>query len=140
MSCLFSGCGQATNNRGTEELSREGIGTENEGNTDPIAQEPTLQTTLGTTPRPTTEPTSHPTAEPTPEPTAEPTPQPTVELTPQQTVEPMRQSSPEPTEEPETEVNYVVHTNTKKFHKPTCSSVKDIKESNRWDLPAIVRN
>lgn len=29
--------------------------------------------------------------------------------------------------------SYVVNTNTKKFHKPTCSSVKDIKSKNRLD-------
>lgn len=28
---------------------------------------------------------------------------------------------------------FVVNTNTKKFHKPTCSSVKDIKDKNRLD-------
>lgn len=31
------------------------------------------------------------------------------------------------------ESNYVLNTNTKKFHIPTCSSVKRIKESNRKD-------
>lgn len=29
--------------------------------------------------------------------------------------------------------DYVVNTNTEKFHYPYCSSVKKIKESNRWD-------
>lgn len=29
--------------------------------------------------------------------------------------------------------NYVLNRNTKKFHKPTCSSVKQIKDSNRVD-------
>lgn len=29
--------------------------------------------------------------------------------------------------------DYVVNTNTDKFHYPSCSSVKKIKESNRWD-------
>lgn len=29
--------------------------------------------------------------------------------------------------------DYVVNTNTGKFHKPSCSSAKKIKESNRWE-------
>ena len=29
--------------------------------------------------------------------------------------------------------NYVINTNTGKFHYPSCSSVKDIKPENRWD-------
>lgn len=28
--------------------------------------------------------------------------------------------------------NYVVNTNTKKFHYPTCDSVNDMKEANKW--------
>ena len=35
-------------------------------------------------------------------------------------------------EEPE-EITYVMNTNTKKFHRPYCSSVKDIKDKNRRD-------
>ena len=31
------------------------------------------------------------------------------------------------------ESNYVLNTNTKKFHKPSCSSVNKIKQSNRKD-------
>jgi DNA-entry nuclease len=40
----------------------------------------------------------------------------------------------QPTTETEAMVTYIVNTNTKKFHKPSCSSVSDIKESNRWDF------
>ncbi len=29
--------------------------------------------------------------------------------------------------------DYVINTNTGKFHEPSCSSVKEIKDSNRWD-------
>lgn len=29
--------------------------------------------------------------------------------------------------------DYVINKNTKKFHIPSCSSVSDIKDSNRWD-------
>ncbi len=41
------------------------------------------------------------------------------------------------TEAPETdatepEVRYIANTNTKKFHIPSCSSVTDMKESNKW--------
>lgn len=39
----------------------------------------------------------------------------------------------EPGEEENSGQNYVVNKNTKKFHYPHCSSVKDIKESNRWN-------
>lgn len=30
--------------------------------------------------------------------------------------------------------DYVANKNTKKFHEPSCSSVKDIKSKNRWDF------
>lgn len=39
------------------------------------------------------------------------------------------------TEEPE--VNYIANTNTKKFHLPDCSSVKDMKEENKWLFSGI---
>ena len=37
--------------------------------------------------------------------------------------------------EPE-RVAYVLNTNTKKFHKPSCSSVSKMKEKNRQDVTA----
>ncbi len=37
----------------------------------------------------------------------------------------------EETTEGESQVNYVANTNTKKFHVPDCSSVADMKESNK---------
>nr|WP_125116137.1 DNA/RNA non-specific endonuclease [Agathobaculum sp. Marseille-P7918] len=42
---------------------------------------------------------------------------------------------PETTEQapPEDEPNYVLNHNTRKFHRPNCSSVEDIKPSNRED-------
>ena len=42
-------------------------------------------------------------------------------------------SPPEPTEQasPEDEPNYVLNHNTRKFHRPNCSSSEDIKPSNR---------
>ena len=38
---------------------------------------------------------------------------------------------PEPIET-EPQVTYVANTNTKKFHVPSCSSVTDMKERNKW--------
>lgn len=40
----------------------------------------------------------------------------------------------QPTETPTAETTYVLNTSSKKFHKPTCPSVKDIKASNRKDV------
>ena len=37
-------------------------------------------------------------------------------------------------EEAEAQVTYVLNKNTKKFHKPNCSSVTDIKQKNRLDV------
>ena len=44
-------------------------------------------------------------------------------------------SPPEPTEQapPEEEPSYVLNHSTRKFHRPNCSSVEDIKPSNRED-------
>ena len=42
---------------------------------------------------------------------------------------------PPPEEEPQA-VTYVLNTNTMKFHKPTCRSVKQIKPQNRLDTVA----
>lgn len=36
-----------------------------------------------------------------------------------------------PSEEPSTEADYILNTNTKKFHYPSCSSVDDMKEKNK---------
>lgn len=52
--------------------------------------------------------------------------------------EPVLTSDPEPAQESagKEEQEYVLNTNTRKFHKPTCASVGDIKESNRKDVVA----
>lgn len=67
-------------------------------------------------------------------PTIEPSsaePEPTPELTPA----PAPAPDPVPTVEPTAEVHdYVLNTNTKKFHRPDCSSVKTIKDKNRSDV------
>ena len=94
--------------------------------------EPTPQPTPEPTPQPTPEPTPQPTPEPTPQPTPEPTPQPTPEPTPQPTPEPTPQPTPQPTNNPAVR-EYVLNKNTMKFHYPSCNSVKDIKDENRWD-------
>lgn len=90
------------------------------------------------TPRPTREPIQVPTPPPitipaaTPEPTQGPVPTPAPTPRPQPTVAP----TPKPTEAPAVRTNeqsYVLNTNTKKFHYPWCSSVGQMKDSNRWD-------
>ena len=53
--------------------------------------------------------------------------------------EPSAPVTPQQPEEPETsgtgtvQADYVLNTNTKKFHLPSCSSADDIKESNRQE-------
>lgn len=44
--------------------------------------------------------------------------------------------SPEVVEEtsPPASVTYICNTNTKKFHYPTCSSVDQMKETNKWEV------
>jgi len=49
-------------------------------------------------------------------------------------VVPVPTPTPEPEPEPEPApvgTDYVLNTNTKKFHYPSCSSVKQMKESNK---------
>lgn len=90
------------------------------------------------TPEATAEPTSTPT--PTPEPTATPTPTPEPTSTPEPTPKPT--STPAPTPEPTIEpvierapvpvgTDYILNTNTKKFHYTDCRSVKQMKEKNK---------
>lgn len=80
-----------------------------------------------------------PTAEPTPEPTATPTPTPEPTSTPAPTPAPTATPAPTPapTEEPVVEkatptgTDYILNTNTYKFHYPSCSSVKQMKDKNK---------
>ena len=99
-------------------------------------EEPTPEPTA--TPVPTPEPTATP--EPTPEPTNTPAPTPEPTSTPVPTPEPT--STPEPTPEPTAEpvierapvpagTDYILNTNTKKFHYTGCRSVKQMKEKNK---------
>jgi outer membrane biosynthesis protein TonB len=136
--CLFFGCSTLERSLPTEADSGFAatgentlLPTESEIPTkEPItfSPEPTPEQTPELTEEPTGEPTPGPTEEPTPEPTEEPTPEPTEEPTPTPT------SSPGAPKEMEQTVRYVANMNTKKFHYPHCSSVKDIKPSNRWDF------
>lgn len=64
--------------------------------------------------------------EPEPEPESGPKPEPDPETEPEPEPEPEPESEPTPTE-----TTYVLNKNTKKFHYPDCSSVKDIQEKNR---------
>ncbi len=42
-------------------------------------------------------------------------------------------SAGQTTKAQESGITYVVNTNTKKFHRPSCSSVDSMKSKNRWD-------
>ena len=80
----------------------------------------------------TTKPTNKPVVKPT-EPTAVPTTKPTEPAT-----EPSKPSHPttEPSKDnsqSNSDCDYVVNTNSKKFHYPSCSSVKKMNDENRWD-------
>ena len=56
-------------------------------------------------------------------------------LPPETSTEPLPDRAPsaatEASEE-DAQVHYIANTNSKKFHLPTCSSVKDMKECNKW--------
>jgi hypothetical protein len=83
------------------------------------------------TPKPTAKPTA------TPKPTTAPTEAPVQTLGPVQTDAPAPdRSAPaaDPTPSAAQERDYVINTNTGKFHYPSCSSVKDIKPGNRQDV------
>ncbi len=113
-----------------------------------LTQVTTEETTLAPTQEEQTEATILPTEEASQETTVLPTEEtvqettvPPIEETIQATTIPATEETtlPPTTEETTTqqpvseEASYVVNTNTGKFHRPTCSSVKDIKEENRWD-------
>lgn len=57
------------------------------------------------------------------------------ELAAQETEPPSDKTIPgedEDPEETEPQITYIANTNTKKFHYPSCSSVNQMKESNKW--------
>ncbi len=78
------------------------------------------------TPKPTPTPTPAPTSTPVPTPEPTSTPKPTPVLTSEQTAEPMIERAPVPEG-----IDYILNTNTKKFHYTGCSSVKQMKEKNK---------
>lgn len=80
-----------------------------------------------TTPEPSAEATPNPTPSPesTPDPTAKPTSTTTIVPTPKPT------KTPEPNPTQPVEQDYVLNKNTKKFHYPTCDSVKQMKDKNK---------
>ena len=92
-----------------------------------VTQEPTPEPTQLPTGRTVAVATAEPSAEP--EELAEATPEPTPDATPAPTPEP----TPEPTKDPAIHT-YVLNTNTKKFHYPSCSSVRDMKEKNKREV------
>lgn len=130
---LLLGCGIRQNNEETGASSEAQNYTKYEERLPQTEKDEQTKTPITPTPEPTEALTPKPTEASTPKPTEEPTPEPTEKSTPG----PTEKSTPDPTKETGNsapEVTYVVNTNTKKFHKPSCSSVKDIKESNRWDF------
>ena len=48
-------------------------------------------------------------------------------------LEPAAEDAPTRNAQPETAEDYVLNKSSKKFHYPTCTGVKDMKEKNRWD-------
>lgn len=101
-----------------------------------ISAEPSA---IAETPTPTIE------ATPTPSATPEPTPRATPSATPSSTPAPVNSATPAPTveatalvaEEPNDQADvreYVLNTNSRKFHKPSCGSVDTMDASNRQDV------
>lgn len=82
------------------------------------------------TPAPTPEAKPDSTVEPSKSSTPAPTP--SKETTPSHSVEPTPDPAPTPTPTSEPAgPDYVLNTSSKKFHYPSCSSAKQIKESNK---------
>ena len=63
-----------------------------------------------------------------PEPTPEPTPDPTPEPTPEPVEDPEGEPAAEETPAPQT---FILNTNTKKYHDPSCPSVDEMSEKNK---------
>ncbi len=59
--------------------------------------------------------------------------EPTSEFTQKTEPEVSTTSNPEASKEENIKLDYVLNTNTNKFHYPSCKSVEDIKEKNRED-------
>lgn len=102
------------------------------GGSDDTATTPTDPTDSLVETTATTEPTDAPTeaTEPTEPPTEEPTDAPTEPPTDPPTEAPTEAPTDPPATEPEG-ITYVLNTNSHKFHYQSCSSVDDMKESNK---------
>ena len=102
--------------------------------------EPATQATTATTAAPTTVPPTEPSTAPPTEPPTEPATtaatappsDPTEPPTTQPPTEPATEATAPPSES--TPQDYVLNKNSKKFHYPSCSSAKQIKDSNREDF------
>ena len=88
--------------------------------------EPTPEPTSGPAPTPTPEPSPSPAPAPTPEPALEPAPEPVTE--PEQIDGEGDRSAPDALSPVR---DYVLNTNTMKFHTPDCRSVGQMKEENK---------
>ena len=100
-----------------------------------VPDEPTAATAAPVTEAPTQAPTETPTQAPTQTPTEAPTEAPTETATEAPTALVPDDPAPDSATTPDRAVHdYVINTNTGKFHEPSCSSVKQIKDANRWDF------
>lgn len=73
--------------------------------------------------------TASPAPTATPVPTATPSPEPTVDRTFK-----IKNGAVAVNQDDTFEVDYVLNTNTHKFHKPTCSSVDQMKDKNKLEF------
>ncbi len=134
------------NNRSREMQSVETTSKIEKENTKETTTKKTKKTKeLTTTPAPTTTQETTTTQPPTTTQAPTTTPAPTTTQPPTTTPAPTQPptTTPAPTEPPTTQPpttqsyaimgNYVVNTNTGKFHLPGCSSADDIYPENRWD-------
>jgi len=103
-------------------------------------KQPEIRVVPAETAAPTQAVSARPSAAPTAKPSAAPAPESTPAL---QTLSPVQAGDPAPdrsapaeapTSTPAPERDYVLNTNTMKFHVPSCSSVKDMKAYNRKDV------
>ena len=145
---IFAGCGDLSGLTDSVLRQKSSVETARNGADSTVLSEapPTPKPTPVPTPKPTPAPTPKPTPAPTPVPTPAPTPKPTPKPTPAPTPKPTPTPAPTPTPDRgsisdigSSESNareYVLNTNTKKFHYPWCKSVSQIKDKNRLDYTA----
>lgn len=120
-----------------------GCNSDSDANTVPV--EPTMavaapadaiKETVTQTAELNTVPTAEPTTEPSTAPTTVPTTEAATEPATVSATEAAAESAPVSTEPVPEGKNYVLNTNSQKFHYPSCSSADDIKASNRKDVVA----